>query len=336
MKQPILVTGGLGFIGSAFVRRAVARGRTVLNVDLRTYAADDRRIAQALKRRAVSSVRMDVASGAFVDLVRRIRPSLVVHFAAESHVTRSERDADSFFRSNVEGTHRVLEAAETARVGLVVHISTDEVYGPCLGEPFREEDKAPGESRATSVYARSKALADDLAQSFAARVPVIVVRPTNCFGPWQHPEKAIPRWIVRAILGERMPVWGDGLHVRDWMFVDDASAGIETLIDWGNAGEVYNLAPEGQQRHNIEIARIIARAAGRDDGAVYETEYDRPLHDRRYAINASKVRALGWEPAGELEDRLAETVAWYREHQDWWAPLVPEAERLYPDAAERE
>ena len=144
---------------------------------------------------------MDVASQSFVDLVRRWRPSRIVHFAAESHVTRSERDGDRFFHSNVEGTRRVLEAAEATGVDLVVHISTDEVYGPCPAAPFAEEDKAPGEGRATSAYARSKALADDLARSFAARVPVIVVRPTNCFGPWQHPEKAVPRWVVRALLG---------------------------------------------------------------------------------------------------------------------------------------
>ena len=204
-----------------------------------------------------------------------------------------------------------------------------------MRQQIAEEDKAPGEGRATSAYARSKALADDLARSFAARVPVIVVRPTNCFGPWQHPEKAVPRWVVRALLGEPLPVWGNGLHVRDWMFVDDAIAGIDILIQRGEAGEVYNLAPEGKQRPNMEIARMIARAAGRDETGVYATEYDRPSHDQRYAIDASKIRALGWRPASGLEERLAQTVVWYREHRDWWAPLVPEAERLYADSAER-
>jgi dTDP-glucose 4,6-dehydratase len=335
MSEPILVTGGLGFIGAAFVRSAVARGQTVMNVDLGTYAADERRIAGAAKAGTVRTVRMDVASEAFVGLVRRTRPALLVHFAAESHVTRSEHDADRFFHSNVEGTRRVLEAAEAAGTGLVVHVSTDEVYGPCPGQPFSEQDKALGEGRATSAYARSKALADDLARSYADRVPVIVVRPTNCFGPWQHPEKAVPRWVARALLGERMPVWGDGLQVRDWMFVDDATAGIETVIDRGIAGDVYNLAPQAEQRTNMEIARMIARIAGRDEGAVYATEYDRPLHDRRYAIDASRIRALGWAAAGGLEERLVQTVAWYRKRRDWWAPLLPEAERLYTDAAER-
>jgi dTDP-glucose 4,6-dehydratase len=338
MTERILVTGGLGFMGSAFIRWVAGRGQDVLNVDLATYAADGRRIAETLEHRGqrrVRTERMDVVSEEFTELVRRERPTLIVHFAAESHVTRSEREASRFFRSNVEGTRRVLEAAEEVGVRLVVHISTDEVYGPCSGRPFREEDKAPLEGRATSAYARSKALADDLARSFFGRVAVIVARPTNCFGPWQHPEKAIPRWIIRALLGERIPVWGDGMHVRDWMFVDEACTGIELLIRRGSPGNVYNLAPEGQQLPNVEIARMIARAAGRPYDSVYLTEYDRPLHDRRYAIDASNIRALGWRPAGALEDRLAETVAWYRSHREWWTPLLTEAEELYGDAMER-
>jgi dTDP-glucose 4,6-dehydratase len=338
MNEGILITGGLGFLGSAFIRGAADRGQGVLNVDLATYAADERRIAETLERHGQWSVRterLDVASEEFTELVRRERPPLIVHFAAESHVTRSEREGRRFFRSNLEGTRRVLEAAEKADVGLVVYVSTDEVYGPCSGRPFREEDKAPAEGRATSAYARSKALADDLARSFFGRVPLIVARPTNCFGPWQHPEKAVPRWIIRGLLGEGIPVWGDGMHVRDWMFVDDACAGIELLVRRGSPGEVYNLAPQGQQLPNVEVARMIARAAGRPEDAVYLTEYDRPLHDRRYAIDAAKIRALGWQPGRALEDRLAETVAWYRSHREWWDPLLLEAEELYADAVER-
>ena len=334
MGGDILVTGGLGFLGSAFSRRALSRGANVLIVDLETYAADPRRLSEASGANA-RTVRLDVADPAFVDLVRRERPAVLVHFAAETHVTRGEWSPERFLRSNVEGTSRMLEAAETAGVGLVVHISTDEVYGPCLGSPFREGDKEPGEGRATNAYARSKALADDVACSFFGRLPVIVVRPTNCFGPWQHPEKAIPRWIIRALLGEPIPVWGDGEQVRDWMFAEDACDAIETVIDRGRPGQVYNVAPEGSQRTNMEIARMVARAAGRGPEDVYLTAYDRPDHDRRYAIAASKLRALGWMPNAELEGRLADTVAWYRLHRDWWAPLRGEAESLYADAAPR-
>jgi dTDP-D-glucose 4,6-dehydratase len=216
----VLVTGGLGFIGSAFVRALAADGRRVLNVDLDTYAGDERRIA-GVGEGMVETVRLDVASPELAGVVREERPALVVHFAAESHVTRSEDAPEVFFHANVEGTRVVLDAAEAAGCR-VLHMSTDEVYGPCPADPFREEDKLPGEGLATSAYARSKALADDLARSYAERVDVVVARPTNCIGPWQHPEKAVPRWATRALRGERLPVWGDGEQVRDWMFVEDA------------------------------------------------------------------------------------------------------------------
>jgi dTDP-glucose 4,6-dehydratase len=328
VAELLLVTGGLGFIGSAFVRRAAERGRQVLNVDLMTYAGDERRLVAAAPG-AVRTARMDVAADGLVDLMRQERPALVVHFAAETHVTRSERDPDRFFHSNVEGTRQVLEAAEAAGVGLVVHVSTDEVYGPAGEVPFREQDKRPGAGLATSAYARSKAVADDLALSFADRVPVIVVRPTNCFGPWQHPEKAIARWTTRALRGERLPVWGDGLYVRDWMHVDDLCTAVDAVIERGEPGRAYNVAAEGQPRPNVEIARMVARAAGRNEQDVYLTAYDRPQHDRRYAIDSSRLRALGWRPSAGLEPAIEDTVRWYERNREWWESLVVEAERVY-------
>jgi dTDP-glucose 4,6-dehydratase len=334
IRERLLVTGGLGFMGSAFVRRLATEGTAVLNVDLGTYAADEERLRDVSD--LTRTERLDVASSAFADFLEQERPDLIVHFAAETHVTRGERHPERFFRSNVEGTRHLLEAAESAGVRLIVHISTDEVYGPCHGSPFREEEKAPGEGGATSAYARSKAVADDLARSFAHRVPVIVIRPTNCFGPWQHPEKAVPRWICRAILGEPIPVWGDGQQVRDWMFVEDACIGIETAIRLGRPGEVYNIGPEGGERTNLEVARMVALAAGKGDDAVYLSEYDRPDHDRRYAVDTSKIRSLGWRPATDLEEGLAQTVRWYQTHLDWWLPLRSQAEDLYHDEGERE
>lgn len=332
MADRLLVTGGLGFIGSEFVRRATARGQTVVNVDLDTYAGDARRLEGVP---GAETIHMDVADVSLAEVLSSSHPDVVVHFAAETHVTRSETDRDVFYRSNVDGTRNVLEAAASAGVRTIVHVSTDEVYGPCSGPPFAEEDKEPGEGAATSAYARSKALADDLARSFFGRAPVVVVRPTNCFGPWQHPEKAIPRWIVRALSGDRLPVWGDGAQVRDWMAVEDACAAIELLIEHGVTGEVFNLAPEGAQRSNLEMARAVAIACGRPEDAVYLTAYDRPQHDRRYAVDASKLRALGWSPNTSVEGKLAETVEWYRANRSWWEPLVADAEALYSDAAER-
>jgi dTDP-glucose 4,6-dehydratase len=328
-----LVTGGLGFIGSMFVRRLIEHGESPINVDIQTYAGDERRLGEVPGRYELMSI--DVANEAFTSLVVEERPSVIIHFAAESHVTRSEIASDVFYRTNVDGTKRVMEAAERSGADLVIHVSTDEVYGPCPGEPFKEEDKAPGEGRATSAYAKSKAIADDVARDFAGRVPVIVARPTNCFGPWQHPEKAVPRWTTRALRGDRLPVWGDGGQVRDWMYVEDCCDAIVLLMEKGEPGSVYNIAPENSPRTNLEIAHAIARAIGLSDEEVYLTEYDRPDHDRRYAIDASKIREFGWNPTNELEEHIEETVEWYQANRWWWEPLLADAEALYDDAGER-
>jgi dTDP-glucose 4,6-dehydratase len=326
----VVVTGGLGFIGSAFVRALTADGIAVLNVDADTYAGDERRLA-GVAPGLVETVRMDVSAPELAALLRAERPAQIVHFAAETHVTRSEGEATVFFDTNVEGTRRVLDAAVAAGTGRVVHISTDEVYGPCPAAPFGEDQKLPGEGLATSAYARSKAVADDLARTYADRLDLVVARPTNCIGPWQHPEKAIPRWATRALRGERLPVWGDGRQVRDWMFVDDAVAGLRVLLERGERGSVYNLGPAAEGVPNVDIARMVAAAAGADADAVYLSEYDRPQHDRRYAVSVERIAALGWRAAYGLDDAVAATVAWYRDHADWWGTLVPDAERLYAD-----
>jgi dTDP-glucose 4,6-dehydratase len=330
MSGRVLVTGGLGFIGSAFVRALAADGQPVLNVDVDTYAGDARRLAD-VDAGLLETVRMNVADPALADVVRAERPPLLVHFAAETHVTRSEEAGETFFRTNVDGTRSVLDAAFAAGVERVVHLSTDEVYGPCPAEPFREDQKLPGEGLATSAYARSKAVADDLARSYADRLAVVIARPTNCIGPWQHPEKAVPRWATRALRGERLPVWGDGAQIRDWMFVADAVSGLRALAERGEPGTAYNLGPAGEAVPNVEIARMVARAAGAGSDAVYLSAYDRPQHDRRYAVSTERVAALGWAATRTVAEAVAETVAWYRDHADWWQTLVPEAERLYAD-----
>lgn len=325
----LLVTGGLGFIGSAFLRNVAPR-LEIHNVDAMTYAADERRLGGL----SVETTKMDVADPSFVELVGLWRPDAIVHFAAETHVTRSEVDQDGFFRSNIDGTRNVMEAARAVDVGTVVHVSTDEVYGPALDHPFTEDEKRPGEGRATSAYARSKAVADDLALTFGADLRVVVVRPTNCFGPWQHPEKAVPRWTTRALAGDRLPVWGDGLYVRDWMFVEDACRAIELLLD-SDVGGVYNIGPENEAISNIEIARMIAEAAGAPADAVYLTEYDRPDHDRRYSVDTTKIRSLGWAPEVGVRAGIEMTVEWYRANRSWWEGLVESAEALYADQGDR-
>jgi dTDP-glucose 4,6-dehydratase len=335
MTGRILVTGGLGFIGSEFIRQSSSNGVEVLNVDAFTYAADPHRLLE-LDGGAPETVRGDVSEPQLSQVVSAERPSVIVHFAAETHVTRSEVAAARFWATNVDGTRRVLEAAEKTDVGLVVHVSTDEVYGPCASAPFKESEKAPGEGRATSVYARSKALADDLACGFADRIPMIVVRPTNCFGPWQHPEKAVSRWISRVLRGHRLPVWGDGAQVRDWMHVSDAVSAMRLVIDDGVPGETYNIGPAGDQITNLTMARKIAAAAGSNPDDVYLSAYDRPRHDQRYAVDATKLRGLGWSPRYDIDSAIADTVEWYRANETWWRRRLDEAEALYRDDEERD
>lgn len=327
----VFVTGGLGFIGGAFIRQITAAGADVVNVDAGTYAADEARIEGT----HATTHLMDVRDERIVKVMSDCAPEVVVHFAAETHVTRSENDEASFFSSNVEGTRSILEAAASAGVGRFIHLSTDEVYGPALDHPFTEDDKLPGEGAATSPYARSKAVADDLARSFADRMSLITVRPTNCFGGWQHPEKAIARWATRAISGHRLPVWGDGQQVRDWMFVDDLCSAIMLLIDKGEPGGTYNVGPGNEAVSNIEIARAVAQAAGADADSVYLTAYDRPAHDRRYSVDASRIRALGWRPAVGVAEGIRRTVEWYANNRSWWEPLIGSAESLYEDESER-
>lgn len=334
MSQHFVVTGGLGFIGSAFVRHIANRGVRVTNVDVGTYAADPRRLS-AVPAASLRTVSIDIAAEAMVDLICAEQPDVVVHFAAETHVTRSETHAARFWRSNVDGTRLVLDGCAKAGVSKLVHVSTDEIYGPCGGRAFCEFDKAPGEGLATSAYARSKAVADDLVLARTHGVPAVIARPTNCFGPWQHPEKAIPRWATRALSGARVPVWGDGMQVRDWMHVQDVCEAIDLLVDRGCVGDAYNIGPEGDQLTNLDMARAVARAAGADESCVYLTAYDRPQHDRRYAIDAAKIRALGWRPRRTLDEAVTQTVRWYAGHREWWEPLVADAEGIYFDARER-
>jgi dTDP-glucose 4,6-dehydratase len=330
----MLISGGLGFIGATFIRSILERdGHEIINIDVETYAGDRRRLEGISGPYRLEVA--DIADTGIKDLIRREAPDVIIHLAAESHVTRSESQKEQFFRTNVEGTRNILEAARDVGVDLLIHVSTDEVYGPCTGDPFREDDKTSGDGAATSPYARSKSLADDLACSYMDQLPVTVVRPSNCIGAYQHPEKAVPRWITRALRGKRIPVWGDGGHVRDWMFVDDLCSALMLIVTRSLAGKVFNIAPQGTQITNLELATLVAVSAGRDPTDVYLTAYDRPGHDRRYAIDSTRMRAAGWEPTHNLRAAIAETVRWFDSNPAWWEPLVDEAERLYADAQAR-
>lgn len=325
----ILVTGGAGFIGTNFVYHMAEKGHDIVVLDKLTYAGG-RDNLDALGD-TVTLVAGDICDPT---CVRQSLESVdwVAHFAAESHNTRSESDPDVFYRTNVEGTRVMLEESMKADVKRFLHISTDEVYGSIENGYFAETDKIKGDSQATSAYSKSKSLADDMAMEYGSRgVPVVVSRTTNNFGPWQFPEKALPRWITNLLLGKKIPLWGEGLQVRDWLYAPVHAEALAFILEKGVAGEAYNVAAN----HNPEItnkqaALWLCQILGQNPNEMIEYIADpRPNHDFRYALNTDKLAALGWKPSGDAFKQFEETVAWYRANQDWWSKRKEEAERIY-------
>jgi dTDP-glucose 4,6-dehydratase len=313
-----LVTGGAGFIGSNFIRYLSRHepGAQVTNLDLLTYAGVEATARELDALPGHQLVRGDICDADLVEKVV-IDHDVVVHFAAESHVDRSIEGPAVFLETNVLGTGTLLEAAHRQRVKRFIHVSTDEVYGSVSGQPAGED--AP--LRPSSPYSASKAGADMVALAFATTYdcPVIVTRCGNNYGPYQHPEKLIPRFVTNLLDDRRVPLFGTGEHERDWLFVEDHCAAIHLLIDDGVPGEIYNIGA-GDQRSNIEVTRRILRSLGRDESWI-DYVPDRLGHDLKYAVDSSKLRGLGWVPAHDFDDRLEETVDWYRARQDWWRPI---------------
>jgi dTDP-glucose 4,6-dehydratase len=319
----LLVTGGLGFIGSNFIR-LVLRERAdwrVTNLDLVTYAGNPANLRDLEGDPRYRFVRGDIGEAA--DLARALEggADAIVNFAAESHVDRSILSAGPFVRTNVLGTVAVLEAARAqAEAGnrcRVVHVSTDEVYG-ALGPdapPFTETTPV----NPTSPYAASKAAADHLALAFARThgQDVVITRCSNNYGPFQFPEKLIPLMVTNAVEGRKLPVYGDGRQVRDWIHVEDHCTGVLAALERGRAGEVYNFGARSERQNVDIVARIVVLTGA--SPALVEHVKDRPAHDRRYAMDSSRAeRELGWCPARTFEEGLAETVRWYVEHETWW------------------
>src|SRR5512146_3182982 len=315
----VLITGGSGFIGSNMVRLVLAErpGWRVVNLDKLTYAGNAENLADLEGNARYRFVRGDIANGELVtEILRSERIDAVMHLAAESHVDRSILAPSVFIETNVRGTQVLLEAARELRVARFLHVSTDEVYGS-LGPTglFTEETPlAP-----SSPYSASKAASDLLALAYARtfRVPVVVTRCSNNYGPYQFPEKLIPLMIANAVRDRPLPVYGDGMNVRDWIHVAADGRGLVMALEQGRPGEVYNFGAASERR-NIEIVKAVLKLVGKGESLI-EYVKDRPGHDRRYAIDASKVRReLGWTPRQRFEDALAATVAWYREHRGWW------------------
>jgi dTDP-glucose 4,6-dehydratase len=315
----ILVTGGAGFIGSNFVRHVLARHPedTVVNLDAVTYAGNLENLRDVEGDARYRFVKGDVCDGA---LVREVMAQVdaVAHFAAETHVDRSNVRADEFLRTNVLGTHTLLEAARARRLGRFVLVSTDEVYGSIAQGAARETDPLSP----SNPYAASKAAADLLARSYwtTHRLPVLITRSSNNFGPYQYPEKVIPLFITNALEDRPLPLYGDGRNVRDWLYVLDNCAAIDLVLRRGALGEIYNVGG-GHEIENVALTREILRRLGKPESLVRPVT-DRPGHDRRYALDSSKVRALGWRPAHPFDAALGATVDWYRSHEAWWRPLT--------------
>jgi len=323
----LLVTGGLGFIGSNFIRTVLAEraGWSVVNLDACTYAGNPANLADLEGRAGYRFVRGDIADTAAV--ARALEGcDAVVNFAAETHVDRSILSAAPFVRTNVVGTLTLLDAVR-ARAGCrMLQVSTDEVYG-ALGPadpPFTESTPLDP----TSPYAASKAAADHLALAYARTygTDVVVTRCSNNYGPYQFPEKLIPLMITNAVEGAPLPVYGDGQQVRDWIHVEDHCAGLLAALERGVAGEVYNFGGRSE-RPNLEIVRRIIALVGAD-AALLTHVADRPAHDRRYAVDPAKAeRVLGWRARHDLASGLERTVAWYRTHEAWWRAVKSGAYR---------
>ena len=318
MGRKYLVTGGAGFIGSNFVRHVLAREpeATVTNFDLLTYAGVEATVRELDADPRHTFVRGDIGDAALVD---RVLPGhdVVVNFAAETHVDRSITGPAVFLQTNVVGTGVLLDAARRHGIPRFLQVSTDEVYGS-LAEGFASEE-AP--LRPSSPYSASKAAGDLLARSYATTYgyPVIVTRCTNNYGPYQFPEKVIPLFVTNLLEGRKVPLYGEGRNERDWLHVEDHCAALRLLVDEGAVGEIYNIGADAQLA-NLELTRRILAALGAGEEMI-ERVPDRLGHDLRYAVDSSKLRALGWAPAHPFEDHLAATIDWYRRRPDWWRPL---------------
>jgi dTDP-glucose 4,6-dehydratase len=329
----LLVTGGAGFIGSNFIRYVLAEhaDAQVTNFDKLTYAGNLENLADVAESRDLGTryrfVRGDIADAAAVEAVLAEGPDAVVNFAAETHVDRSLEDAAPFLRTNVAGTHILLEAARRYKVPRFVQVGTDEVYGSAPdGVSFAEE--AP--LRPTNPYSASKAAADLLVFSTVKSygLPALILRCSNNFGPYQFPEKLIPLMIANALDGKPLPVYGDGLHVRDWIYVEDHCRALYRALLKGRVGEVYNVGGVAQ-RTNLDVVKTLLKLLGKPESLITFVA-DRPGHDRRYALDSTKLRTeLGWTPCHSFEDALERTVHWYRSHPEWLARCRSGAYREY-------
>ena len=313
----ILVTGGAGFIGSAFVRMVLAEtGDAVTNLDKLTYAGNLENLQPVEGHPRYRFVEGDICDKRLVgSLLAEEKPDAMVHFAAESHVDRSILSPAPVIETNLSGTFVLLEAARLAGTGRFVHVSTDEVYGS-LEPPLEATEEFP--LNPSSPYSASKAGSDLLARSYFVtyKLPVVITRASNNYGPYQFPEKLIPLMIANALEGRPLPVYGDGMQVRDWLYVDDHCRGILAVLRQGREGQIYNIGGN-RSLPNLDVVRRVLAATGKPESLIQPVT-DRPGHDRRYALSSEKLtRETGWRPLINFEAGLAQTIDWYRANRAW-------------------
>jgi dTDP-glucose 4,6-dehydratase len=314
----LLVTGGCGFIGSNFILYMLKKypHYRILNLDKLTYAGNPANLKDIENNPNYSFVKGDICDPVVVNEVMK-KVDHVVHFAAESHVDRSIEDGSVFVRTNVLGTNTLLQSALSNNIKKFIHVSTDEVYGSIKKGSFTEKDNL----NPSSPYSSSKAGSDLLARSYYTTygLPVCITRCTNNFGPYQYPEKLIPFFISRLMEGKKVPVYGTGLNIRDWIYVEDHCSAIDFVLHNGINGEVYNI-DGGNELTNMEITQRLLKMLGKDESSIEYVE-DRKGHDFRYSLDGSKLEKMGWKPKYDFDTALEQTVRWYVENRWWWEPL---------------
>lgn len=314
----ILVTGGYGFIGSNFIRYMLNKYKNykICNLDKITYAGNPDNLKDLEKHPNYKFIKGDICNKRLVlDIVKQ--SDVVINFAAETHVDNSIKDSNEFINTNVKGTQVLLDVAKICRIQKFIQISTDEVYGSIPKGSSKEEDNL----EPNSPYSASKAAGDMLTRAYNTtfKVPTIITRSSNNYGPYQYPEKLIPLFITNLLSGKKVSLYGDGLNVRDWLHVQDNCEAIDFILHKGETGETYNIGG-GNEKTNFEITTLILNELNKDDSYI-EFVKDRLGHDRRYSLNISKLKKLGWKPKKNFEKYIKETINWYKENRKWWLKL---------------
>jgi len=323
--KTLLVTGGAGFIGSNFVLYWLKKYKEdmIVNLDKLTYAGNLENLKSVEHNKNYKFVKGDISDAELVNkIMKKYKPDIIVHFAAESHVDRSILDPSPFIKTNIIGTYTLLEAALKNKIKRFHHISTDEVFGSLpLDSKEKFNEKTPYNPR--SPYAASKASADHLVRAYyqTYNLPVTISNCSNNFGPYHFPEKLIPLAITNILEGKKVPIYGDGLYVRDWLFVEDHCTAIDAIIHKGRIGETYLIGGMTEGISNIDVVRKILNIIGKDESQI-EFVKDRPGHDRKYSVDWSKInKELGWHPMYDFDEALKLTVEWYIKNQDWWKKI---------------